>query len=387
MRVLGFMSGTSLDGVDAAILETDGVAVSGFGPALTVPFAAEERAVLVQATEAARALDAAGALDEPARAPFAPEVARFEGGRFVGSLFERAGEAVVAAHGRAARAVRMRDGGAPVDLAGFHGQTVLHRPERRLSAQLGDPERLADALGVPVVADLRQADLEAGGQGAPLVPVYHAALAERLGGERPLAFLNIGGVANLSWIGRDGRMAAFDTGPGNGLIDELVQARGHGLYDADGRLAAAGQVCAPVLERFLAHPYFRRSAPKSLDRHDFPIDAVEGLSLEDAAATLAELTAASVAAACAVLDEAPQRWIVCGGGRRNPELMRRLRAHLGRCEEAEALGLRGDFIEAEAFAFLAARSVQGLPITFPETTGVPHPRSGGWCYRPEERAG
>lgn len=382
MRVLGFMSGTSLDGVDAAILETDGETVSGFGPALTVPFAEEERAVLVRATEAARALDAAGALEGSGRAPFAPEVARFEAGRFAGSLFDRAGEAVVAAHGRAAQAVLACDGGAPVELAGFHGQTVLHRPERRLSAQLGDPARLAARLGVPVVADLRQADLAAGGQGAPLVPVYHAALAERLGGERPIAFLNIGGVANLSWIGRDGRMTAFDTGPGNGLIDELVQARGHGLYDADGRLAAAGRECEPVLEGFMAHPYFRRPAPKSLDRHDFSIDAVDGLAIGDAAATLAELTAASVEAACALLDEAPDRWIVCGGGRRNPEMMRRLRGRLGCCEAAEAVGLRGDFVEAEAFAFLAARSVRGLPITFSGTTGVAGPLTGGRCYRP-----
>ncbi|MFL0415851.1 anhydro-N-acetylmuramic acid kinase, partial [Sphingomonas sp. 179-A 2A2 NHS] len=269
------------------------------------------------------------------------------------------------------------------ELVGFHGQTVLHRPDRRLTIQLGDPQALARALGVPVVADLRQADLAAGGQGAPLAPAYHAALADMIGAARPVAFLNVGGVANLSWLGRDGGMIAFDTGPGNGLIDLMVQSRGAGRYDDGGRLAAAGCIDRAVLSRLLGSGYFRQTGPRSLDRYDFPIDAVADLSIEDAAATLVAFTAEAVACGATELPETPRRWIVCGGGRHNPTLMRALDVRLGGVESCDTSGLRGDFIEAEAFAYLAARSVRGLPISFPATTGVPHPITGGRRWDPE----
>ncbi|MBB5713211.1 anhydro-N-acetylmuramic acid kinase [Sphingomonas aerophila] len=355
MRVLGFMSGTSLDGVDAAIIETDGVTVIEFGPALLLPFTTEERSILVSATEDAVLRDGRG--ETPAVSGAAAQV-------------------VLDAHVRAAEQLRAEDGG-DLDLVGFHGQTVLHRPERRLTIQLGDPSALADALGVPVVANLRQMDLAAGGQGAPIVPAYHAALADRIGAERPIAFLNLGGVANLTWLGRDGEMIAFDTGPANGLVDLAVQARGLGRYDDGGRYAAAGHVDAGALSSLLNSPYFHRAGAKSLDRYDFSLDAVTSLSIEDAAATLTAFTAETVGLAADQLPSAPGRWVICGGGRHNPTMMRALADRVGRCDTADALGLRGDFIEAEAIAFLAARSVAGLPITFPGTTGVPHPMTGG----------
>lgn len=361
MRVLGFMSGTSLDGVDAAILSTDGEAIASFGPTELLPFSADERAALIAATQ--DALEADGGGERPAS-------------------YTRAEAIILDVHLRAARTVLARADAGPIDLIGFHGQTVLHRPDRGLTIQLGDPAALAGALGVPVIAYLRQADVAAGGQGAPLVPIYHAALANMIGAERPVAFLNVGGVANLSWLGRDGAMIAFDTGPGNGLIDLLVQSRGAGRYDEGGRLAAAGRAHHAIVEALLASPYFTRAGPKSLDRHDFSIEAVAALSTQDAAATLIAFTAEAVARGAATLPAAPTRWIVCGGGRHNPELMRALGARLGRCEPADALGLRGDFIEAEAMAFIAARSVRGLPVTFPGTTGAAHPLTAGRRWDP-----
>ncbi|MFZ3482799.1 anhydro-N-acetylmuramic acid kinase [Sphingomonas sp. 3-13AW] len=360
MRVLGYMSGTSLDGVDAAILETDGERIAGFGPALMLPFNAEERRVLEQATADAVASDGRG----PRPASFA------EAERVIHDV-----------HVRAARELLAQPDAGTIELVGFHGQTVLHRPERKLSIQLGDPDALAVALGVPVVADLRQADLAAGGQGAPLAPIYHAALADWAGCARPVAFLNIGGVANVTVIGRDGSLAAFDVGPGNGLIDQLVQARGLGRYDEGGRVAAAGTVDRAVVDRLMESPYFTRTGAKSLDRYDFPLDAVAALSDADAAATLTAFTVAAVVASRAQLDEPPAQWIVCGGGRHNPVMMAMLADALGRADSSDTLGMRGDFIEAEAFAYLAARSVRGLPISFPGTTGAPEPMTGGVLYR------
>lgn len=360
MRVLGFMSGTSLDGVDAAIIETDGERVTAFGPTLLLPFDAQERAVLVQATEDAVRADGR---DRPASQT-------------------RAEDIVLDVHLRAARALLDGPDAGTIDLAGFHGQTVLHRPERRLTIQLGDPGALATALGVPVVADLRQADLAAGGQGAPLAPVYHAALADLIGAARPVAFLNIGGVANLTWLGRDGRIVAFDTGPGNGQIDLMVQARGVGRYDVGGQLAAAGRVDRDALSSLLGAGYFRQAGPKSLDRYDFPLATVDHLATEDAAATLVAFTVEAIARSVAELPEPPERWIVCGGGRHNATMMQALGARLGNVESCDDLGLRGDFIEAEAFAYLAARSVRGLPISFPDTTGAPRPMTGGTRWNP-----
>lgn len=360
MLVLGFMSGTSLDGVDAAIIETDGERIEAFGPTCLAAFTDAERVALETATTEALAWNGFGA--EP-------------------RSFDAASRGLLAAHLRASARVVAAAGRRP-DLIGFHGQTVLHRPERGVSVQLGDAQALADALETPVVAQLRQDDLAAGGQGAPLVPAYHAALADRIGLTRPVAFLNLGGVGNLTLIGREGALIAFDTGPANGLIDQLVQARGAGRYDDGGRFAAAGRVDATVLADLLSHRYFRQQGTKSLDRYDFPLDWAERHSLEDAAATLTAFTADAVALAARSLPEAPAQWVVCGGGCHNPVLLAALRDRLGVCRIADTLGLRSDFIEAEAMAFLAVRSLRGLPLTYPGTTGVAAPLTGGTLWRP-----
>jgi len=362
MRVLGFMSGTSLDGVDAAILETDGECIQGFGPTHFSLFAEQERALVTRATEQFVATGTAAA-----------------------DLLAAADQIIVQAHIRCAQALLAMPGAGQIDLIGYHGQTVLHRPERGLTIQIGDPARIAAALGVDVIADVRKADIAAGGEGAPLVPVYHAALAQSLDAPGPIAFLNLGGVANLTWIGADGRLIALDTGPGNGLIDLMVQQRGLGRYDQDGALAARGKVDQTALAQWLAHPYFSRKGPKSLDRYDFPLNLVDALAPADAAATLVALTAQAVALAAGTLPERPQRWIVCGGGRHNPVMMQALREALGRCQSADDVGLRGDFIEAEAIGFIAARSLRALPVSFPGTTGVPAPTSAGVLY-PAQRS-
>ena len=368
MRVLGFMSGTSLDAVDMAVLETDGEGIQGFGPAGERKLTDATRELALEATHTA--------LKWP-RGQAEPEV------------FARAAQAVADEHFEAADAFLANNGLSwrDVNLVGFHGQTVLHeRPNAERvgrTVQLGDGERLARRAGVPVAFDFRTADVAAGGEGAPLAPVYHAARARASGLEPPSAVLNIGGVANVTFLPSSGELVAFDTGPGNGMIDLLVQARGHGRYDAEGRLARAGRVDEAVLHGLLAHPYFQAPPPKSLDRYDFPLSAVDGLSLEDAAATLAAFTVEAIAGGLEHAVEPPRHLIVAGGGRHNPVLMERLRERLPiEVLSAEDLGWRGDSIEAEAFAYLAARTARGLPISFPGTTGVRQPMTGGRIAQP-----
>ncbi len=360
MQVPGFMSGTSLDGVDAAVIDTDGVAVTAFGAAVSMPFADAERAAIAAMTEFALA-----------------------GGKDA-ALLASAEEAVHTSHLRAADALLAAGG--IFTLAGFHGQTVLHRPQAGFTWQVGNPARLAAALGVPVVADLRQADIAAGGLGAPLVPVYHQALAKRANITTACAFLNIGGVANLTLIDPAGPLHACDTGPGNGMMDQLLQQRGEGRFDEDGRLAAQGQINPAALACLLGSPVLSRTGPRALDRYDIALDPVDHLATPDALATLVAFTAECVARAQASLPVQPQFWYVCGGGRHNPVLMTALRQRLGHCENIDLLGLRGDFIEAEAMAFLALRSIDAKPITYPETTGVRAPTSGGVVFEPAASA-
>jgi anhydro-N-acetylmuramic acid kinase len=267
-----------------------------------------------------------------------------------------------------------------VDVIGFHGQTVLHRPESRLSVQLGDGGLLSRLCGTDVVYDLRAADVAAGGQGAPLVPAYHLALVGKL--PTPLAVVNIGGVANVTWVGYDTtpdrRLIAFDTGPGSALIDDWMQSRTGKSMDENGATAGQGQANEKVLAGLLAHPYFALPPPKSLDRNAFGLDALAGLSFEDGAATLTAFTAEAIARSAALVPDSPRTWIVSGGGRRNATLMEMLEKRVaGRILPAEALGLNGDSVEAEAWAYLAVRSTRGLPITFPGTTGVSQPLTGG----------
>jgi anhydro-N-acetylmuramic acid kinase len=348
------MSGTSLDGVDAAWVETDGHRVSAFGPSLTLPYDVDLRRDLRVLLDLAPAL----ANDDP--------------------RLRTAVERLTDYHARAVAAV-----GRSADLIGFHGQTILHQPDRRRTWQIGDAARLAQRTGLPVAHDFRSADVAAGGQGAPLAPAYHAALAKAL--PKPVAVLNIGGVANVTWIGADGALLAFDTGPGNGPLDDWVARHTGEAFDRGGGLAAAGRIDHAVLTRLLAHPYFDKPAPKSLDRLDFGAaiesSGLEALSPADGAATLAAFTVATVARA--TLPAQPVRWLVCGGGRHNPVLMKGLRTALGvPVEPAETEGWNGDALEAQCFGFLAVRVAAGLPLSFPGTTGVPAPMTGGRVIQP-----
>ena len=369
MRVLGFMSGTSLDAVDMAVLETDGEVILGFGPAGERKLSSATRALVEQATADARAWP----WDAPEPTSFSP-----------------AAKAVAEEHLEAAIGFLAEHGltSTDLDLVGFHGQTVWHEPPGRTRAQgrtvqLGEAEILTRGLGVPVAFDFRTADVAAGGQGAPLAPIYHAARARASGLEPPLAVLNLGGVGNITLIGPDDEIVAFDTGPANGMIDLWVQKLTNKRFDEGGALAAAGQVYMPALKTYLAHPYFSAPGAKSLDRYDFDFMPVEHLSLEDGAATLTAFTAEAVALAMRGAKHPPSTLIVSGGGRRNPVLLEAIRSRVAsRVTDADALGWRGDAIEAEAFAYLAARVFKGLPISFPGTTGAPKPMTGGRIARP-----
>ena len=348
LRAIGLMSGTSLDGVDAAWLETDGKRVGRLGPSLTLPYDATQRADL------RRLLDRA------------PGLARDDAG--VAAIAAR----LTARHVEAVRAI-----GLPADIVGLHGQTILHRPDRRLTWQIGDAAMLARAVGVRVAWDFRSADVAAGGEGAPLAPLFHAALAASL--PRPLAVLNLGGVANVTYIGADGALLAGDTGPGNGPLDDWAARHSNLDCDRDGVLSASGRMDKAVLLRLLAHPYLARPMPKSLDRLDFAAtlaaSGLEELSAADGAATLVAFTAEVVARA--KLPQAPRRWLVGGGGRHNPSLMAALRERLGAVAPVEAAGWDGDALEAQCFGLLAVRVLRGLPLSFPGTTGVPRPLPGG----------
>ncbi len=357
LKAIGLMSGTSMDGVDAAIVETDGERVAALGPTRFTAYSPETRARLRAALEQALALPPAG--------PLPVELERLE-------------RELTQVHAAAVADLLREAGLAPgdIDVIGFHGQTLVHRPHRRQTLQIGSGPMLAQATSIDVVSDFRTADVRAGGQGAPLVPIYHAALAAD---RAPVAVLNIGGVANVTFVGRDGALIAFDTGPGNAPIDDWAFRYTGKPVDEGGALAARGRVNESVVAHPLQHAYFAKSAPKSLDRMDFALDMARNLSPEDGAATLTAFTARAAAAAQTHFPQRPQTWIVCGGGRHNPVLMQRLREALEGVAviAAEGAGWRGDFIEAEAYAYLAVRSLRGLPFSFPMTTGVPRPMSGG----------
>jgi anhydro-N-acetylmuramic acid kinase len=363
VRAIGLMSGTSLDGVDVALIETDGESIASFGPTACRPYTPAERALLRRALT-----DAAGLADRNARP---------------GALQE-AEALVTEAHAQAAERF-LRDNGLTSDIAvvGFHGQTVLHRPDARLTVQLGDGKALARRLRLPVAFDFRAADVAAGGQGAPLVPVFHRALVEKLGWPGPTAVLNVGGVANLTYLDGAEAMIAFDTGPGNALIDDFMLARAGKAHDEGGVLAAGGRVDEKLVAGLLARSFFRLPFPKSLDRNAFSLD-VSGHSLADGAATLTAVTAAAVARSVDLLPRPPRTWIVAGGGARNASLIGMLGARLAPATvlTADALGWSADALEAQAFAYLAVRTLRGLPLTFPTTTGVAEPMRGGVVVRP-----
>ena len=351
LRAIGLMSGTSLDGVDAAWIETDGERVEKFGPAATVCYDAALRADLRRLLDMAPAL----AADDPFL-------------RGVEARLTREHALAVTLLGRAA------------DVVGFHGQTILHAPDKRRTWQIGDAAMLSHVTRLPVVHDFRSADMAAGGQGAPLVPLFHAALAREL--EKPLLIVNIGGVANATWLGPAGEIIACDTGPGNGPLDDLAQKYLGQAYDKDGALAASGQVDQARLRALLAHPFFALPAPKSLDRLSFSAlieQATQGLAPPDAAATLAAFICAAIARR--TWPAPPKQVLVTGGGRHNATLMAGLAARFAvRVQPVEAAGWNGDALEAQCFAFLAVRCVRGLPLSLPTTTGVPAPQPGGRLY-------
>ncbi|MBT5433812.1 MAG: anhydro-N-acetylmuramic acid kinase, partial [Rhodospirillaceae bacterium] len=335
LRAIGLMSGTSLDGVDAALLATDGDTVERTGHALTLPYDDTTRDAL------------RGCFGGAGDVPLATRL-----------LTEKHAEAVSAL-------LSMADVAAgDVDVIGFHGQTIVHRPAEGLTWQIGDGARLAAMAGIDVVCGFRSRDMAAGGEGAPLAPLYHAALVRGID-ESPIAVLNIGGVANVTWI--DGsRIIAFDTGPGGALLDDWVAHRTGDRFDQDGALAATGRVHDKRVEAILLdEPYFRRDPPKSLDRDAFRVD-LSNLSTPDGAATLVALTAEAVSHARGHMPADPACWIVCGGGRHNDAVMAALRERLGSpVKPAEEVGWDGDSLEAEAFAYLAVRSLHGMPLSLP----------------------
>jgi anhydro-N-acetylmuramic acid kinase len=380
---LGLMSGTSLDGVDVAYVATNGKRVFAFGPTGYRPYDEGERAVLRAALD-----DSEGLADRAARPGALAEAE---------AIVTRAAAEAVEAWRIANRAWMPLDGGRagtfappPVDVVGFHGQTVLHKPQGRLTVQLGDGHALAQRLGLPVVYDFRAADVAAGGQGAPFVPVFHRALARDLHRPHPVAILNVGGVANITAIDGDADPIACDVGPGNALIDDFVADRTGAAMDRDGALAAAGTVDEDAVRRLLGMHFFTLSPPKSLDRNAFKVAAkvhggLDRMSVENGAATLTAFTAAAVARIVPHLRRPPKSWIVAGGGARNPTLMRMLAERLAPAtvETAERVGWSGDHLEAQAFAFLAVRALDGLPLSYPSTTGVPEPMTGGVVARPQ----
>jgi anhydro-N-acetylmuramic acid kinase len=364
MTAIGLMSGTSLDGVDVALIETDGRRVKSFGPTGYRPYSDAERRLLRQALTEAIHLP---------RRDVRPGILR------------EAEHAVTVAHAEAVATFTAqnripRDG---IDIVGFHGQTVLHRPAQKMTVQIGDAAALARAIHIPVMHDFRAADVEAGGQGAPFVPVYHRALAQSLEREGPIVVVNIGGVSNITYIDGD-ILIACDTGPGNALLDDLMLRTLRQPYDCEGRTAAKGAVDVAWVVQAMQHPFFALPPPKSLDRNDFASLKLNTTSPADGAATLTAFTAAAIAQVEPLLPKQPKSWIICGGGARNLTLLNMLHERLAPAtvETAEGLGWSGDAIEAQAFGFLAARGMKGLPLSYPATTGVPIPMTGGVIARP-----
>ena len=362
MTAIGLMSGTSMDGVDAAIIRTDGRAFVETGAALTIPY----------------------------KRPFRQRLQRVvsDGGRNRRNV-ETVERDLTLAHVEAVHQLLAAAGlgGDEIDIVGFHGQTVLHKPAERFTWQIGDCALLAAQTGIDVVGQFRVADVKAGGQGAPLVPLYHAARAADV--DKPVAVLNIGGVANVTWLGSgEDDIVAFDCGPGNALIDDFVHARTGLPYDASGTLGLSGAVDETLLAALLGNPYFDLPAPKSLDRNAFDASGVTGLSLPDGAATLAAFPVRAAAGEILKLGR-PKRVLVCGGGRLNRALMVGLADALSGIDVSavEKVGWRGDALEAEAFGYLAVRSLKGLPLSLPKTTGVPHPMPGGELFSARDGGG
>jgi anhydro-N-acetylmuramic acid kinase len=366
VKAIGLMSGTSLDGVDVALIETDGERVDAFGPTGYRPYSEAERTLLRQALAEGAALN-----DRWVRPGILAEAEAF----------------VTDMHARTVEDFLNTEhiDKSQVAVVGFHGQTVLHRPVARLTVQIGDGPALARRLGLPVAYDFRAADVAAGGQGAPLVPVFHQALARDLARPHPIGVLNLGGVANVTYVD-GGEPVACDTGPGNALIDDFMRARTGARYDDNGDVAATGEPDYKFIANVLDNPFFDSDPPKSLDRNAFAFSNIglPDFSVPDGAATLSALTVEAVGLVVPHLPVAPKTWIVAGGGARNRTLMKLLAKRLAPAtvETADEAGWSADALEAQAFAFLAARVLDGKTITFPQTTGVAKPMAGGVIARP-----
>lgn len=363
---LGMMSGTSMDGIDVAVVWTDGRDQVRRGPGGFFPYEAAFRRRIEAALETAKAIKHRD--ERP------------------GNLLALEAE-ITERHARAVREFLSAHPALEPALIGFHGQTVLHRPERALTVQLGDGALLARKTGIAVVSDMRAKDMEHGGQGAPLAPAYHAALAHSLpeGLRRyPVCFVNIGGISNITFVPEAGDPVAFDSGPGNALIDQWVAREGDVPFDSDGMIASEGGIVEEVVARYLDKPFFAKAGPKSLDRGDFTLAEAGGMELSDGARTLANLSAVAILQAAEHLPQVPRLWILCGGGRRNPHIVADMKASAGEDAVilAEDAGFDGDAMEAEAWAYLAARAKAGLPLSWPTTTGCRLPVTGGRMDRP-----
>jgi len=363
---VGLMTGTVLDGhIDVALLKTDGKRITEFGPYALEPYESSVVELLNETLQAALAWQFNG--PEPAIFAKAEKLITEQQSAAVLNVLERAGLCA-----------------SEISVVGFHGQSVLHRapangvPGR--TRQLGNGQRMSELLGIPVAWDFRSADVAAGGQGAPLAPVYHQALLTQAAGKlsNKSAVLNLGGVANLTWWSGDDELVAFDTGPANAPVNDWVGQHTSGNMDVDGKLAAAGKVDELRLTELLEHPYFLSDYPKSLDRFDFPSSMAQGKNVQDGAALLTAFSAAAVGLALDRLPQRPDTLVLCGGGRHNPSLVKALQERASvSTVDADDIGWRGDAIEAECFAFLATRVLRKLPLSFPATTGVREPCHGG----------
>lgn len=368
---IGLMSGTSMDGIDVSTIRTDGVSLVERGPssfiAYEAAFSRRIEAALTTATGISDRSDRPGDLSALEQ-----------------EITKRHAAAVIS---------HVSTSAAPFDgpeLIGFHGQTILHRPKDALTVQLGDGAALAEKTGLTVISDMRANDMRFGGEGAPLAPAYHVALAHSLNPDFktfPIAFVNIGGISNVTWVPEQGDPLAFDCGPGNALIDQWVSLHAGVPLDQFGRIASEGGISNRVVTDYLAQPFFEMAVPKSLDRGDFTLDLAAGLDLSDGARTLAAVTGHSIFAAAKHMPGAPKLWILCGGGRKNPHIaedLATLAVETGaRVVVAEEVGINGDFVESEAWAYLAVRALNDLPLSFPTTTGCRKAVSGGVLSTPQ----
>lgn len=361
---IGLMSGTSMDGIDGALLKSDGENKIEIIGHYSCEYDNAFRQQLKSTLDEVRNLRARSELSETTR-----KIEQALTLRHVTAVSNLLKNCHINAN--------------CIDLIGFHGQTVLHKPEIGLTIQIGDGKLLADKTGIDVIFDLRENDIKHGGQGAPLVPVYHRSLANSFKGKLafPIAFLNIGGISNLTFVGEDNELYAFDCGPGNALIDQWMFLKTKKSFDQGGEAGLRGKQIKPIIESYCQHPFFHQQKPGSLDWRSFKPLVDETISVEDGAASLCFVTAYGIVNSFRHLPIFPKTLIVSGGGAHNRGILKLLEELTSKYETitltAQSLGLHSDFIEAEAWAYLAIRSFYGLPITFPTTTGCESPQSGG----------